>query len=449
MQTISDKLSSTGYVIFNPKTYLDQVKIIVILRWLAIICVIFMIIAGKYILGLGFDPLPILIVDFTLIVLNYYYTYKLTQMSKKETFSKSELGLSHAFIIDQVLLCVILFFVGGITNPFSFIFVFDTLISGILLSRNHCFLHSGVSIILVTLLASLQALGFVCQKCHIFSVVSNQENLTLILISWSALVFSIVVVAGMITYLMDIYREKVMSLRTLNKILTNSQDEKAKFYRVAAHEMKSPVAGVTSLLNTITHLYEDSLPDDAKKLLNKASKRSGTIIATINDLLTMSDEMTGTKKLEIKKNSLIDVIKEVLENEYEKLDEKKMKVVEDFDYKYSETNFDKDEIFKVFTNLISNAIRYSPEKTNITIKNYSDNKYYCVSVKDEGIGIPKEDIAKIGKDFFRTTKAKEFSKEGTGLGMAITFNIVRQHGGDVEIKSELGKGSEFIVKLPI
>ena len=107
---------------------------------------------------------------------------------------------------------------------------------------------------------------------------------------------------------------------------------------------------------------------------------------------------------------------------------------------------DKDKFYQLGLNLIENAIKYSEEGGNVIVKSYTYDKYYCLDVIDDGIGIPKEDVSRIFERFYRVDKSRK--KGGTGLGLAIVKHIVKTFNGDILVESELGKGSIFKVRIP-
>ena len=434
------------YIVFSPKTYLDQVKMIIVLRWFSIFGVILLIVAGKFIFEINFNPIPIIVINLMLILLNLFYMNRIKKISKKKMYEKQELGLSKELIVDHILLTCILAFVGGITNPFSTIYIYDTLITAILLSRNHCIFHTLVSTLLITILSLLQYFDLVCLRCEVFMPNPESKGKTIFL-TWFALIFSITVVAAITTYLMEKYRNKVEDLNKLNKILQESQEEKAQFYRIAAHELKAPVSGIRTLIQTARYMYGKDIPQKADTFFVKAEKRADLVLNRVKDLLVLSKDKS-LSDLDLKVNNIKDLLEDILHEEEHKFNGKSIQLIRSYQCKKYDILFDKDEMSKVFTNLITNGIRYSHNNTTMSVSIYSDYKFIYVSVKDQGIGIRAEDIPNIGKDFYRTIDAKQHSEDGTGLGMAITFSIVRKHKGDIIINSEHGKGSEFIVKLP-
>ena len=123
-----------------------------------------------------------------------------------------------------------------------------------------------------------------------------------------------------------------------------------------------------------------------------------------------------------------------------------------FLWKYSDQSIsilsNRDYIKQIFLNLIDNAIKYTPENNNVYVEVYYDKNNLVIKVGDNGIGIPKEDINRIFERFYRVDKARSRDVGGTGLGLAIIKHIVKSLDGTINVKSELGQGSEFIITIP-
>ena len=110
---------------------------------------------------------------------------------------------------------------------------------------------------------------------------------------------------------------------------------------------------------------------------------------------------------------------------------------------------DKDKLGQVLINLVSNAIKYTPDGGEIKITAHSINDIVTIKVKDSGIGIPKKDLERIFERFYRVDKARSRSEGGTGLGLAIAKEIINHFGGEIFIESEFGEGTEASIVLPI
>jgi signal transduction histidine kinase len=107
-----------------------------------------------------------------------------------------------------------------------------------------------------------------------------------------------------------------------------------------------------------------------------------------------------------------------------------------------------DGLERVFMNLVSNAVKYTPAGGSVAVRAWSEDDYIKVKVSDTGIGIPEEALPRIFDEFYRAKNAKAVEKEGTGLGLAIAKDVVEQHGGQISVESTVGQGSTFYVILP-
>ena len=109
---------------------------------------------------------------------------------------------------------------------------------------------------------------------------------------------------------------------------------------------------------------------------------------------------------------------------------------------------DRQQLYRLITNLVTNAIQYTPTGGKVTLIITGDRDDVIISIRDTGIGIPKKELKRIFDRFYRVDKARSRSKGGSGLGLAIAKAIALAHNGSLEVHSNVGKGSNFIIKLP-
>ncbi|MGL5506414.1 MAG: sensor histidine kinase, partial [Paraclostridium sp.] len=141
-----------------------------------------------------------------------------------------------------------------------------------------------------------------------------------------------------------------------------------------------------------------------------------------------------------------DLIQNILYNYQSKALNKNINVHSDLKDVY--VDVDKDQFSQVVINLLSNAIKYTNQNGNIYVKIYLENNIPTLSIKDTGIGIPKEDLKYIFERFYRVDKSRNKETGGIGVGLTIVKAIVSTHNGTISVYSQLGKGTEFIIKLP-
>jgi len=131
------------------------------------------------------------------------------------------------------------------------------------------------------------------------------------------------------------------------------------------------------------------------------------------------------------------------------LEKKGFSIYSDIAGDFPEMNFDGEAIASVLVNLLSNAMKFSQDKKEVTVKLFRDNGNAILQVADKGIGIPRDEISKIFRRFYRSENKIVSDTRGSGLGLTLVNHIVEAHGGTIDVESEIGKGSRFTVRLPM
>ncbi len=238
--------------------------------------------------------------------------------------------------------------------------------------------------------------------------------------------------------------QKLLTARDISSILKNELVRK-EFVSNFTHELKTPLTVITGFIETLDQ-PKNNLTQGTKEIFTLMSDQANRMKDLINDLLLLSNIEASLNKNRSEKIS----IKRLFENikiSTTKLNKKKQKIKFDID---KELNIygSKSEVQSAFTNLISNAVRYTPEKGDILITWHLINNLPIMEVTDSGVGIPKNKINRITERFYRVDEDRSRSSGGTGLGLSIVKNIMLQHQGQLEISSELNIGSTFKLVFP-
>lgn len=226
------------------------------------------------------------------------------------------------------------------------------------------------------------------------------------------------------------------------------ENMRKEFVANVSHELRTPLTSIKSYAET---LLDGALDDRemAERFLGVINSESDRMTRLVKDLLQLSRLDNNQMKWAMQKISFETLVKSCIEKVRFASTEKDQ-VLECFTIGESmEIVADRDRIEQVVLNILTNAIKYTPQGGKVTVyigKMYSD---VYVKVVDSGIGIPKADIERIFERFYRTDKARSREMGGTGLGLAIAKEIVEAHKGKISVTSELGKGSEVTVKLPM
>jgi signal transduction histidine kinase len=228
-------------------------------------------------------------------------------------------------------------------------------------------------------------------------------------------------------------------------------DAKDRFLRVASHELRSPITSLratTSLLEMDPAAIAD--PERRATMLQRIQRQVDRLIKLVEQLLDSARLNASEVPIQLAPCDLVPIVREAIElaaSTQSKPDEAaRVKLEAPASYP---GQWDPLRIEQVLTNLIGNALRYSPgdRRVIVRIRDGAPDRV-VMEVVDEGIGIPPDQLTQVFSPFFRGANAQAQHKGGLGLGLHITAEIVRRHGGDIRVSSELGRGSAFTVELP-
>ena len=225
--------------------------------------------------------------------------------------------------------------------------------------------------------------------------------------------------------------------------------ERRLFVSNVSHELRTPLTSVKSYLEALDEgaLYDPVAPDFIKVSLNETNR----MMRMVTDLLHLSRIDNATSHLDVELINFTAFITFIL-NRFDKMrmqdEEKKYELVRDYPITSVWIEIDTDKMTQVIDNILNNAIKYSPDGGKITVCMKTTDDQMILSISDQGLGIPKEDLPKIFDRFYRVDKARSRAQGGTGLGLAIAKEIIKQHNGFIWAKSEYGKGSTFTIVLP-
>ncbi len=243
-------------------------------------------------------------------------------------------------------------------------------------------------------------------------------------------------IGGVVVALQDITRQQKLD------------DSRREFVANVSHELRTPLTTVKSYTET---LLETAGPEDKmqRRFLEVINSEVDRMTRIVKDLLTLSRLDHGKEALKQEEIDVRALVRDVTEKLSLTAKEHGHMLRYSFTTDMPVYFGDRDKIEQVLINLVSNSLKYTPDGGIVEVfagKIY--NELY-IKVKDNGIGIPKEDIGRIFERFYRVDKARTRQAGGTGLGLAIAKEIVEAHGGRIAIQSEVGKGSEVMITLPL
>ena len=225
--------------------------------------------------------------------------------------------------------------------------------------------------------------------------------------------------------------------------------ERRLFVSNVSHELRTPLTSVKSYLEALDEgaLSEPVAPDFIKVSLDETNR----MMRMVTDLLHLSRIDNATSHLDVELINFTAFITFIL-NRFDQIrgqdEEKKYELVRDYPITSVWIEIDTDKMTQVIDNILNNAIKYSPDGGKITVTMKTTDDQMILSISDQGLGIPKQDLPRIFDRFYRVDRARSRAQGGTGLGLSIAKEIIKQHKGFIWAKSEYGKGSTFTIVLP-
>jgi signal transduction histidine kinase len=225
---------------------------------------------------------------------------------------------------------------------------------------------------------------------------------------------------------------------------------KSTFVRTFTHELRSPVGVIHSLLRNITDGYAGELTPMQRDLLERSIRRTDFVQELIDDLLDLSAGKIENKSTEAMEPLSLNAILQRVSRRFEiPAHEKNLRLQCEFETDEEALVLStEDGLDRVFNNLVSNAVKYTPAGGSVTIGLVASGDEIVVTVADTGIGIPEESIPHLFTEFYRAPNAKNIESKGTGLGLSIVKDTVTRFGGRVSVQSKLEAGTRFIVTFP-
>lgn len=228
-----------------------------------------------------------------------------------------------------------------------------------------------------------------------------------------------------------------------------TEQEQREFVSNVSHELRTPLTSMRSYIEALSEgAWKDKevAPDFLQVTLNETDR----MIRMINDLLNLSRMDNGNGQLQLEYINFKEMVNFVLDR-FEMMvnkHEKNYRIVREFTKRELWVEVDTDRMMQVIDNVMNNAIKYSPDGGTITVRLMETHNNIVLSVADQGLGIPTNDLNKVFERFYRVDKARARKQGGTGLGLAISKDVLKAHGGNIWVESREHVGSTFFISLP-
>jgi PAS domain S-box-containing protein len=223
---------------------------------------------------------------------------------------------------------------------------------------------------------------------------------------------------------------------------------KSEFLANMSHELRTPLNSIIGYTDVLLLGADGDLNDEIRKDLEAIQDNSDHLLRLINDILDLAKIEAGRMTFELSKVNIEELYQDTIKANAGLLINKNLQMKTEVQSGLPELVADKNRLSQVITNLVSNAIKFT-EKGSIMLRASQENDWIKLEVEDQGKGIEPGHLEMIFDEFTQVDPSSTRTAEGTGLGLAISRHLVQMHGGEISVESEVGKGSTFIVRLPV
>ena len=425
------------------------------IRWLWIVLVFFTIVVARNILHLNLPLVPLFVLLFLLTSYNAAMALIIARSSEEQLTPRGRNLLRWQLMLDFVLLALFLHFSGGIENPFGIYFIFHVIGSSLLLERAYAFLQTAIGVFLYVLIVVLEYFGVIPHYAIFHAAnVPLCQNTVYILADVTALATALFFAAFMATTISQEMRERDRELERYNKLLLDQDRKKSEYVLMISHDLQEPIATIQNCLELVLQGYSGQVDEEAAKTLRRASQWSRRMIYYVRDLLRLSRLKTLTSE-SLQPVCLNEIVQGVLSEYQQELHGKSLQLLSSVPDEELCILGDAENLRHLVSNLLANAIKYTPENGTIGVDLRREQDRVVLEVWDTGIGISQEHQEKIFDEFFRAPEAVKADPAGTGLGLAIVKRIVDLHNAEISVVSPHNKhpqlvgGACFTITFPL
>lgn len=230
--------------------------------------------------------------------------------------------------------------------------------------------------------------------------------------------------------------------------LQKAEEQRTQFVRIVTHELRAPVTGTQSLLRVLLNDLVGELTEQQKDIVLRLNKRMDSLLVLINDLLSLAASKAVELQQPLAPVPVQPVLKSAVEHNIYLAQEKHIAMNVDTPDKILAIAAGQDGLRRIFENVISNAVKYTPEGGEISVDVREDHTNVVITVADNGIGIPQDALDHLGEEFYRASNARQSGVIGTGLGLTASMQLVDYFRGQIRFESAVDGGTTVILEFP-
>ncbi len=441
---------------FGNDVLVNNARWFVSLRWVVAFVLAVAGVGGKYFPSIyGCDATNFILcwpcrLAAVLMLANIYFSIRVKKLTVQSSRSEVFTSLWTQIAFDLVVLTAVVHYVGSIETFISFTYLFHIVLACIFFSRGSSLAVTLLAAALYTVCVALEANGIWTKSCVVESLITIRPENAIYAVIYPASAIAIwLVVWYLVSTLASTVHERNVQITLVNEQLNKAHIEKNQQMLKTTHDLKAPFSGMENNIQMLRMLHWDSLSDEVKDLIERIETRAKILRERIKEILLLGDLRSvseNAKRVEWEDIDLRGLFDKVLEEVQGKATARKIEI--DMDIPAVDVRSNKKKLVTLFSNLLSNAVFYSPEGAHVQVVAERRDAELVVSIVDKGIGISKEALPRIFEEFYISKEGSQFNKLSSGLGLAIVHEIVDMLELQIRVESELGKGSRFEVIMP-
>ena len=359
-------------------------------------------------------------------------------------------------ILDLVALLLLVYYTGSIESPLYMLLVFHMIIGSLILPSIVVYIIAGSFVMLFAAMLAFEHMEFI-PHYHVVGLIQiplydNLYFVSVFLVVFTFMIFgSVYLTSRIVGQLYDLEKDLYDSIKKINA----AEKEKQQYIMGIVHEIKTPIAAVASYLDLVLQKFLGPIDETVEEKLRRAKYRTDEGIQLINDVLNIS-KLTLYDQFDEEELDLEELISSVIKRLNPVATSHLIELsFKDKRGKKKKITGDKFLLDIALSNLIGNAIKYGTDGGKVEVVLGTEDNNQVITVTDNGVGIPANELPKIFNDFYRASNVKKISSDGSGLGLSVVKKVVERHGGHVKVESpsKLGgmknPGTCFTITFPL
>lgn len=428
---------------------IGRISWLINLRWIAITGVISTTYIANHVFRISLPTLKLYIVAVVLASYNLVLFFVVSRSKYKLLKGPSNVSIlaNVQIAFDLTCLAVLIHFSGGIENPFIFYSIFHMIIASILLTRRAAFLQATYAIVLFFVIVIFEYSHYLPHYCLEILPYCLHDNKIYIFADFFVFITMLYIAVYMTTSITKRLKEREQNLRDANELLNEKDQIKSKYVLRVTHDIKEDLSTIQSCIEPVTSGLLGSLNEGQENLLNRANKRSAKLIFYVRSLLDIT-RLKLTKELKMQDFDFSALIHEIVEHTISMAKNKQITFEVDIDTNISTIKGVRIYIYETICNLLTNSVKYTNKGGKVNLKVQGKGDSLLITIKDTGMGIPKDELPHIFEEFYRAQNARQQERQGTGLGLSMAKQVIEMHNGRIWIESKEGKGTKVFIELP-